>query len=744
MLIPIGHEDQQVARLPWVTIVLVVANVLVFLVTNQIADQHMATARERLREVVRYAREHPYLQVPADIQAAVRPAPPPAELDAGAVAGQQARLDALWAEVSAEMEGSVFRKFGYTPAKPLGLTLFTHMFLHGGWLHLLGNLLFLWLAGGSLEDRWGRMVYGALYVSSGVAAALAHGAMNPQSSVPMVGASGAIAGLMGAFLIRLGATRIRFFYWFLFIQGTFVMPAFVALPLWLLEQFAMARFGAAGIAVWAHIGGFAFGVLVAVVVQLTDLERNVLAPAITKKTVWSPSEQLTTALAKLDGGKLDAGVQDLIAFLKRSPNSIEARAALVGAYTQQGDHASAGRESARLVSAYVVARDFEGGMAALEEHRRAHPEVPVPIRALLALASHREKEERFREAADLYHKAIEAWPEDPLVSKARIAYGRVMLEVFQQPDDTLAILEGALAGPQITPEFRRAAEELIAAATRARRGGTDQPASAPTTAEFEPTALTAAPSPRYESAGFTAGMTPFSETGPTAPPPGDEPAPGPPPEASPEDTRAVPAAAQPLIEHGSPAPVPEGPSARTPESCEPAAADGQEAGGTEAVEPASGTAPEPTPLWTLAPVSMRAVGIDTRGLRLQNRDGKTGLLSWGSLAGVSVVRIGDPGPPGQPDGDVFLDLLMAPKATPDGAVVRCVRLTSTDLAIPQLDTEPSPVRRLQRVVATILKASHATPYPSREDCLGARGFPTFPDPGAYETALVACLRLAAA
>jgi hypothetical protein len=139
---------------------------------------------------------------------------------------------------------------------------------------------------------------------------------------------------------------------------------------------------------------------------------------------------------------------------------------------------------------------------------------------------------------------------------------------------------------------------------------------------------------------------------------------------------------------------------------------------------------------------MRAVGIDARGLRLQSPDGKTGVLLWKTLAGVSMARIGDPGA-GQPGDGLLLDLLMATKATAAGDVVRCVRLSGGDLAIPQLQAESSPVRRFQRLVATILKTTGATAYPSREDCLGARGFPTFADLGAYETALVACLRRAA-
>ncbi|OGB96202.1 MAG: hypothetical protein A2Z31_04275, partial [candidate division NC10 bacterium RBG_16_65_8] len=492
MLIPIGHEDQQVTRRPWVTILLVTVNVVAFLLTNQAVQQQATETRQRAQEIVRYVSDHPYLNVPPEIRRVIPAAPPRTDLSPDTILREQSRLDAMWDEFKSDARPSVFRTYGYIPAAPSLLALFTSMFLHGGWLHLLSNMLFLWLAGVSLEDRWGRLFFPIFYLAGGVVAALIHAAMTPQSSIPMVGASGAIAGLMGAFLVRLAMTRIRFFYWFLIIRGTFFMPAYVALPLWLLQQFVMARSGAAGgIAVWAHIGGFLFGVLVALIVRLTDLEKNILSPGMAKRTGWSPSEQLTAALGKLDRGDVDGGIRDLVANLTRSPNSIEARAALVGAYTQKGDAASAGRESARLVSAYVVARDLDGALAALEEHRRAHPDVPVPMRGLLALAAYREKQERFREAADLYHKAVQTWPDDPLVPKALIAHGRLMLEVFQQPDDALAILEGAVAHAQTTPEFRWAAEELMAAARKAGRAVAEQPEAAPPTTEFEPTFLTA-------------------------------------------------------------------------------------------------------------------------------------------------------------------------------------------------------------------------------------------------------------
>jgi len=711
MLIPIGHEDQQVTRLPWVTIVLLVANVLVFLLTHQAVQQQAVETRQRIQEIVRYANEHPYLRVPPEMRGAVPSVPPRSDLDSDTVAQQQAKLDAMWEEFKSAASPGVFRTYGYTPAKPSLLALLTSMFLHAGWMHLLSNMLFLWLAGASLEDRWGRLFYLLLYLAGGVVAALIHAAMNPQSAIPMVGASGAISGLMGAFLVRLAATRIRFFYWFLVVRGTFLMPAYVALPLWLLQQFAMARSGAAGrIAVWAHIGGFIFGALVAGLVKLSNFEKSVLAPAIAKRTSWSPSEQLTSALGKLDRNDADGSIQDLVALLTQSPNSIEGRAALVTAYTQKGDTAAAGRESARLVSAYVVGRDLDGALAALEEHRRAHPDVPIAMRSLLTLAAHREKESRHREAADLYHKAIQAWPDDPLLPKALIAYGRLMLEVFQQPADTLAILEGALANPRTTPEFRRAAEELMAAARRAGATGGDrtEPAAAP--AEFEATSLTAPVSvPALEGPISSPGVATLSQEMEAA-------AAGLQPEANRD--------AEPVAEPTEPAATQltlEGP----------------------APEPPADVEPEPVRAWTLAPAPMQAIAVETRGLRLQSRAGKVGQLPWQSVVAVAVARIGVPSPAEQSVEGLILDLVMAPQATGAEDVVRCVRLTATELAIPQLQAEASPVRGFQRLVATILKATSASPYPTREDCLGLRGFPAFSDVNSYETALLACLRLAA-
>jgi membrane associated rhomboid family serine protease len=147
------------------------------------------------------------------------------------------------------------------------LPFFTSMFLHGGWMHLIGNMWFLWLFGDNVEDRVGHGRYLLLYLAGGLAGAVAHWSFNMASQVPTVGASGAIAAVMGAYLITFPGARIRtlvpifiFFTWF-------DMPAFIILIYWLLLQFlsgvasvAVADPMQGGVAFFAHVGGFVAGI----------------------------------------------------------------------------------------------------------------------------------------------------------------------------------------------------------------------------------------------------------------------------------------------------------------------------------------------------------------------------------------------------------------------------------------------------------------------------------------------------
>jgi membrane associated rhomboid family serine protease len=146
------------------------------------------------------------------------------------------------------------------------LPFFTSMFLHGGFLHLAGNLLFLWIFGDNVEDYLGHFRYLLFYLVSGVVAALAQILLNPNSAAPTVGASGAIAGVMGAYFILYPRARVLIWFPPIFL---FHVPAWLMLGYWFLVQFlsgtatsiAMISESAGGIAFWAHVGGFVAGVL---------------------------------------------------------------------------------------------------------------------------------------------------------------------------------------------------------------------------------------------------------------------------------------------------------------------------------------------------------------------------------------------------------------------------------------------------------------------------------------------------
>lgn len=149
------------------------------------------------------------------------------------------------------------------------LTPLTSMFLHGGWGHLLGNGLFLWVFGNNVEDSMGRGRFVVFYFLCGLAAAAAQVAINPASPVPMVGASGAISGVLGAYLLLYPRVKVNILFFLFFFIRIFQVPAWAMLLWWIglqvlsgLPQLSSVRPDvSAGVAVWAHIGGFAAGLL---------------------------------------------------------------------------------------------------------------------------------------------------------------------------------------------------------------------------------------------------------------------------------------------------------------------------------------------------------------------------------------------------------------------------------------------------------------------------------------------------
>jgi membrane associated rhomboid family serine protease len=162
------------------------------------------------------------------------------------------------------------------PRAPLGnsyVTLLTSIFLHGGWMHLISNMLYLWVFGDNVEDRFGHAPYLLFYLVCGVLATLAQVAINPESTIPSIGASGAVAGVLGGYLVMFPGAQVRT----LLLLGFFILipriPALFLIGVWFVLQLVsgVGQLGVAeetgGVAFWAHVGGFVAGVVLALLLR---------------------------------------------------------------------------------------------------------------------------------------------------------------------------------------------------------------------------------------------------------------------------------------------------------------------------------------------------------------------------------------------------------------------------------------------------------------------------------------------
>ena len=165
--------------------------------------------------------------------------------------------------------------YGVVPAQFSWLSVLTSMFLHGGWLHFLGNMLYLWIFGDNVEDRLGHVRFILFYLFCGAAAALAHVYMNPASNIPTIGASGAIAGVMGAYFVLYPHSRVLALVPLFIIWEIIEVPAILFLGIWFLMQFfsgvgsiaAQGGVETGGVAFWAHVAGFVAGMAAVLVLR---------------------------------------------------------------------------------------------------------------------------------------------------------------------------------------------------------------------------------------------------------------------------------------------------------------------------------------------------------------------------------------------------------------------------------------------------------------------------------------------
>lgn len=258
-MIPIS-DDNPTRRRPFLTLAVALACVVVFLYVQPSGTRSIDVATNgEVLEQVEFAYEH--AAIPCELTES-RPLTQ-SEVGAALIGGDS---EACQEHVRAG-DASPF------PNKNVWLAVLVSMFLHGGWIHLLGNLLFLWVFGNNVEDQMGRVAFVLFYLVSGVVATAAHVMVQPDSTIPVLGASGAIAGVMGAYLVWFPWVRVRT----IIILGVVPLwpriPAAPVLLLWFGSQFLIGNDSA--VAWMAHVAGFVFGIIAGLIARSdTDFERS--------------------------------------------------------------------------------------------------------------------------------------------------------------------------------------------------------------------------------------------------------------------------------------------------------------------------------------------------------------------------------------------------------------------------------------------------------------------------------------
>lgn len=495
MLLPIGHEKNTVTRLPIVTAILILTNILAFAFTIRLVDDDSATRKlaEIRNHILVLEARYPDLAVNDEVRQMTddyrksRPEvwkwisdenrPPADTWEATLLADQNPNPQRLQEEMSElcreftqlqNNDTSFLWLYAYHSYHPKYRSYISHQFLHGGILHLVGNMWMLYLCGVVLEDVWGPFIVLAFYLIAGICAATFHGLMTPNSIIPMLGASGSIAGLMGAMLARFPKLKIKMAFWFFFIRPhIFYAPVYVLAPAWFLLEILWGVVGDAGVAHWAHVGGFVFGLAVGFAFYFSKVE-NFINP-VEPDTSWKADEQYLQAQFLLDKRETESAVVVIRKYLQKKPDVIQAWQLLFTAQNLKNDTAAQRDETLpALIRLTLTAKEDESAIEYVREFRKLGGK-QLPPSTWLELGRCYERLERWDDAVREYEQVGQNfYASDPASLTALMSAARVLLTKLDRPVDAHRLYEAARNSPLPHLEL----EQLI-------QHGLKQSASAP-------------------------------------------------------------------------------------------------------------------------------------------------------------------------------------------------------------------------------------------------------------------------
>ncbi len=674
VLLPIGHDESNVRRWPWVTFALMALCMLTLVATGTTTCD-------------------------------------------GSLPEWEARVQAELAEVEDEADyeppPTPYHVWGLIPSEIRMSSVLTHQFMHAGWLHLFGNMLLLFLLGPPIEDRWGRPVFLGLYLSGGVFAGLFFAAMASSATIPLVGASGAIAAVMGAYLVRLFHSKLRYFYFFFIRMGTFEAPAYLMLPLWFFGELWSAKLSDSvgaqgGVAYWAHVGGFLYGTAFAGLIRAFQIESRFLKHRLEQRLTLVAGNPIVQEIQGLQQeGRFEEAFERLQREMRRTPEDPDVVIATWDAASAlQRPHEIAGPLT-QQIERWVARDEMQSAADYWCELTLLVPDAPTDPKVLLAVARRLDEDDRALEARRalghaLRHGASDLSPGLALrffeIARTRAPElapdaGRRALEWDQLPDERRRDLENQLA----EADARRAMSTGPEVAPRAHgwRGASQRALDIDLgpAAELE-----------LETSAERFGRTSpdLAEPEPPASPPVDGP-PGVDPRESPEPPGVDP--------RESPEPPPRAERRESPEPrpAPPAAALG------------SGPRIREIKAVDAVPRALEAEGLVVR------RDDKLHRIPWSRIEAIGVGAVH--GVEARP---VLLIDLVLDWNDPQAETLQVVRLSSHRYdprrLAPGID---DPMQAFHALVRELLERSRATPLPDAASLSGPLS--TYPDLGLYES-----------
>ncbi len=468
VLLPIGRDDAEIRRHAWVSYTIIAINVLAFAFTFfSESSASVDQINVEWQKALEYYFRHPYLQAPAPMTDLVRvdliryiqsnrtniAAPEP-----GIVKSEQRELETLTANAVAVYKKLPTIRFGYIPAEGGAMRLVTSMFMHAGLLHLLGNLLFFFVSGPFIEDVFGRPLFLFLYFSGGIIAALSYSMRHPKSTIALVGASGAIAAVMGAYLVRFYHSKVEFLLLTLWYRTRFFAPAWVVLPLWLMQQIweLQSESGGGGVAFSAHIGGFVYGFAFAVIVTVTKFEEKFVNPAVEKETTWALDERVVRAMSARNVEDFATAKRELAAVLRDDPRNVDALQTAVDVGRASGDAAMYDNTATRLLTRYLEEKQDELATTLIHEVT-ADSEIALPKFFARAAAFAERRGDRDW-ALTLYERTFAS---DPNGIGSLVKIG-TLLRLKGDTQGARATFEKARAHPACTAEWAPTIDAKIA------------------------------------------------------------------------------------------------------------------------------------------------------------------------------------------------------------------------------------------------------------------------------------------